>query len=210
MSKIKYPSFVMRVISYHVFPVVFEENNCSFVRNKLEIYLDNKNSTKTMIIIMMNPSDADDKLSDLTTNRVLNYARCKYKKVIVFNVLPFYSSQSKKISKKLQNICPGTIEKFLDTNIACIEENIKLVDETTDIFLATGYPSSDIKEIQDMFENQLQELYKILIHKDIQVFENTKGYISQKGTTYHPLYVKNGLLKESDKKLRFNNVIKLS
>lgn len=210
MSKIKYPSFVMRVISYHVFPVVFEENNCSFVRNKLEIYLDNKNSTKTMIIIMMNPSDADDKLSDLTTNRVLNYACGKYKKVIVFNVLPFYSSQSKKISKKLQNICPGTIEKFLDTNIACIKENINLVDENTELFLATGYPSGATKEIQDMFEEQLQELYKILINKDVRAFENINGYISQKGTTYHPLFVKKGSLKKSKNKLRFNNVIKLS
>ncbi|CAD5898181.1 DUF1643 domain-containing protein [Carnobacterium maltaromaticum] len=72
-------------------------------RTYLKIPLINK-SEKKMIIIMMNPSKANKDDSDITVNKVLEYANKNelYNEVIILNVISLYESSSNKI-KKVRN-----------------------------------------------------------------------------------------------------------
>ncbi|MBC1227575.1 DUF1643 domain-containing protein [Listeria booriae] len=156
-------------------------------RYKLEIGLVLKKDSKDILmVIMMNPSMADDKVSDKTINRITKYAWCKgYKKVLIYNSMPYYATTKKMVAECEEK----AEEKVLKENIVNIEKELNNI-KGKHLVLATGKPHS-------FFEKYVWEIHKIIKKKEIPfnvAQENVSNKtISQMGYTFHPIYSKNYL-----------------
>lgn len=133
---------------------------------------------------MMNPSQAVEKNSDKTVNKVLLWAiEEKYKEVSILNCLPFYETNSRKLGKKVKELeiyCENEFKQIMKKNFDNIEKAIK--DEDSTIFVATGKPVGKI------VEKYIKEVYKLLDGKKIFFIEK----ISEDNYFRHPLYSKFG------------------
>lgn len=103
-------------------------NGCRFLA---EYNLTNGKKDKIALIIMKNPSKADDDKSDQTINAVLDYMHVfKYSKVYVMNLIPIYGTDSYFITDDLS-------EKY-----DILKKNDKLIAEvskkSSKIFAAWG------------------------------------------------------------------------
>ncbi|MCT4454531.1 DUF1643 domain-containing protein [Lactococcus cremoris] len=161
------------------------------IRNYLNITF-NRDVNKKMVIILMNPSKATDKESDPTVSEVLRFAKKEYKKVIIFNVLPFYGTDSDDLSPLFKDESKKEIiEVLLKSNINKIREEL-LEDKDTEIFLATGCPKDG--EVKKVFLSQLQKIYGLLKNNSsvraFSITEDKKIFLNNEGTTYHPRYLK--------------------
>ena len=83
-------------------------NDCRFLA---EYKLDNGDKDKKALVIMKNPSKADDNISDQTINTVLDYMHIfNYSKVYVMNLIPIYGLDSRitilttEANESMQNI----------------------------------------------------------------------------------------------------------
>lgn len=160
------------------------------IRNYLKINL-NKDVNKKLAIILMNPSKATDKESDQTVSEVLEFAKKEYKEVIIFNVLPFYGTDSDDLSPLFKEDSKKEIvEVLLKSNINKIGEKLSEdTDKNTEIFLATGCPKDG--EVKKVFLIQLQKIYGLLKkYPCVNAFNIEKSFLNNEGTTYHPRYLK--------------------
>lgn len=161
------------------------------IRNYLKINF-NRDVNKKMVIILMNPSKATDKESDQTVSEVLRFAKKEYKEVIIFNVLPFYGTDSDDLSPLFKDESKKEIiEVLLKSNINKIGEKLP-EDKDTEIFLATGCPKDG--EVKKVFLRQLQKIYGLLKNNSgvraFSITEDKKIFLNNEGTTYHPRYLK--------------------
>lgn len=102
---------------------------------KAELKCSENDQRKTAMIIMQNPSMADEKRSDRTVNRVLNYMHnFGYGYVIIANIIPFYGTKIQTIpNSDLNN------KKILNKNCEIIHEESKQADK---IFVAWGWANA--------------------------------------------------------------------
>lgn len=162
-------------------------------RNYLKLTNKKSNANKKMAIIMMNPSQATDKKSDQTVSEVLRFAKREgYKEVVIFNVLPFYGTNSDDLIPLLKDETKkADIETLMENNITEINEKI-LQEKDIEIFLATGCPKNN--ELKKVFIGQLQKIYGLLKNnlcvRAFSITEDKKSFLKNEGTTYHPRYLK--------------------
>lgn len=121
---------------------------------------------KDLMIILMNPSKATSKKSDRTINRVINYAKDKYRRVYLYNTLPVYETDSGAVKKVIEeNTNKDIIEINTDAIIAKLE---KLDFNCTDLILATGNPVSTYGK------EQIDKIYEKIKQKNIPIKFFTK------------------------------------
>lgn len=159
-------------------------------RNYLKLTNKKSNANKKMAIIMMNPSQATDKKSDQTVSEVLRFAkREEYKEVVIFNVLPFYGTNSDDLIPLLKDETKkADIETLMENNITEINEKI-LEEKDLEIFLATGCPKNS--ELKKFFLGQLQKIYELLQNNlCVHAFSIDDIFLREKVITYHPMYLK--------------------
>lgn len=156
-------------------------------RYYLEIPINIKNSKKKDIIIAigMNPSQADEKISDQTVNKLIKYASSKgYSTLIMLNSLPYYESSSERLPNVIETERNNFVEfsKILKRNIEVIRSIIEEVQKSNlsfDVFLGTGNPV--IKEGAD----SIHEIEKILEGMTVISIKNDKSFTNL-GYTFHP------------------------
>lgn len=154
---------------------------------------DNVKDNVKMVIIMMNPSNATDEESDQTVSEVLEFAKPKYKEVIIFNVLPFYGTNSDNLAPLFKEGSEKeNLEQLLKNNIKIINKKLSK-EKDTEIFLATGCPKDG--EVKKVFLRQLQKIYGLLKKNNsgvraFSITEDKKRFLNNEGTTYHPRYLK--------------------
>jgi hypothetical protein len=108
-----------------------------------------------LVVIMMNPSHANEVSSDKTVNRVIDYAYNNYDKLLIFNALPIVDPSNDKFDN-IENLnfhCKKNVEA-LTTELELLVKN----DFRIDVLLGTGIPKSSKK----IFDRELQNIYKIL------------------------------------------------
>lgn len=121
---------------------------------------------KDLMIILMNPSKATSKKSDRTIDRVLRYAKDKYRRVYLYNTLPVYETDSGAVKKVIEeNPNKDIIEINTDAIIAKLE---KLNFNCTDLILATGNP------VPTYGEEQIDKIYEKIKQKNIPIKFFTK------------------------------------
>ena len=135
---VKYPKFIRDLINKHSIneiidfndPVVIDQVEHRFmIGYNLSLGVEQENK---LIVIMMNPSKANENESDATINRLLNYANChNYTKLIVLNSLPVYLTRSSDLSNDM--ILKAQFDKNIDTIRATVSREYEIV-------LATGNP----------------------------------------------------------------------
>lgn len=156
-------------------------------RYYLEIPINIRNNKKKDIIIAigMNPSQADEKRSDQTVNKLIKYASSKgYSTLIMLNSLPYYESGSERLPSVIETERHNFVEfsKILKRNIEVIRRIIEEVQESSlsfDVFLGTGNPV--IKEGAD----SIHEIEKILEGMTVVSIKNDKNFTNL-GYTFHP------------------------
>ncbi|WP_185427249.1 DUF1643 domain-containing protein [Paenilisteria weihenstephanensis] len=156
-------------------------------RYTLEIGLASKKGSKDILmVIMMNPSMADDKVSDKTINRITKYAWCKgYEKVLIYNSMPYYATTKKMVAE-----CEKKAEdRVLNKNMKNIENELNNM-KGKHLVLATGKPHSFFKE-------DVWKIHRIIkknnIRFNVAQEKVNDEKISKKGYTFHPIYSKNYL-----------------
>lgn len=178
---VRYPSFVTKV-------------NCDkrklgngiFIRSYLDVRFSIGNNRKSTVItyIMMNPSKADNDISDLSVNAVIKLSynlACKQGignvKVNIVNLFPFYETNSKKLYEKLERYA----EKEYIINVI-IEERI---NESDTIIFAWGNIPPKCKELH---QNKVQFFFNKINRKDNTFVLRTHydNVLSQKANPMHP------------------------
>ena len=121
---------------------------------------------KDLMIVLMNPSKATSENSDNTINRILNYAKAKYRRVYLYNTLPVYET----ISSKVKSVIDTNNNKdVLKVNTVAIINRLKKMDfNISNLILATGNP------IPIYGEEVIDELYSALSSEEITISFFTK------------------------------------
>lgn len=135
-------------------------------RYSLDIECENSdNMNKIAMIIMQNPSKANERYSDRTVNKVLKYFHeFGYSKVIIMNIIPFYAT---KIAELPNSVLKET--NRLNVNCKKIYTQSKLADK---IFVAWGWAST-ISSCY--YEKRVTEIKEVL--KKIREQEDNKKEI---------------------------------
>lgn len=120
---------------------------------------------KTAMIIMQNPSKANENCSDRTVNKVLNYLyEFGYGKVIIMNIIPFYGTKIETISKvDLQN------KKILHKNCEEICKNSK---KAHSIFAAWGWTN---QLAASYYRERIAETKKAIKDQKIYCYSTNKS-----------------------------------
>jgi hypothetical protein len=124
------------------------------LRDWLEIDI-NKNASRTLLYILMNPSKADKSRCDRTIKKVLEFTRCQtllsesevpdVKTVIVVNLFPFYKTDSSKLYELLNELSKARdgYQDLLEANFLKIRMGIKKADY---IVYGWGDPPDNVDE----------------------------------------------------------------
>ena len=103
-------------------------------------FIKSKGNKDELIVICMNPSEADDKISDPTVNMLIEHAyQSGYKGMILFNVFPLYEPNSSKLPQADDYNNNTEYQTMMEKNqnfISCVLEKYN----TNDILLAFGRP----------------------------------------------------------------------
>ncbi|WP_411843826.1 DUF1643 domain-containing protein [Salinicoccus sp. HZC-1] len=172
------------------------------MRYSLKVRLKKRKGGKEVAIIMMNPSAADENDSDRSVNKVLEHIYKKqndFEYVTILNIIPFYSTENKKIKEKIDKIIShknaARLNAINESNNKEIEETVK---RSQKVILAWGKPS---KFPLFYYYNQLSNIISYLEkHPDVNVFKlrsyrlnedetNKKPYcLTSSGDPGHPSY----------------------
>lgn len=161
-------------------------------RYTLDINLTKSEKEKILVVIMMNPSQADQDKSDKTVNKILKWATKKnYNKVFIRNCIPFNETDSNNLPKLLEQYCNKEFEEIMKKNYDYIEKAVKdtYKDEDSNVLLATGSPKNAKMEVY------MNAIYKLLEEKISYFYkDNEDGYYK------HPLYA-SGAPKKNEVKV---------
>lgn len=158
---VKYPKFIRDLIIEHSKneiinfndPLVIDGVEHRFIIG-YNLSLDTEQEN-ILIVMMMNPSKANQSESDSTINRLLKYAKVhEYTKLIVLNSLSVYLTRSSELRNEM------ILEEQFDENIDTIRNS---VCNECDIIFATGNP------VIRKGAESLAEIYKILRNENIEV-----------------------------------------
>lgn len=155
-------------------------------RYSLTIDFENENKP-ILVVIMMNPSHANEVSSDKTVNIVIDYAHNYFDKLFVFNVLPIVAPSNDKFAN-IENLdfhCKKNIETLI-TELGYLIEKEKEIK--IKVILATGSPKDT--KIKEVFDRELQSVYKILYNNlesiNIESVSYKGSKLKNKKYTYHP------------------------
>lgn len=83
-------------------------------------------SKDNVLVILKNPSKANNIESDHSINNVLKFCEKHYGKVYIMNIFPFYSTKSEKVK---DFICSDDYDREMDINSATLKETLDKVNE---------------------------------------------------------------------------------
>lgn len=156
--------------------IVSNPQNATEFRYSLKVSFVSAKQQKKLLVLMMNPSRAREGESDRTVNKVLNMAyNNDYTEVEIFNISPYYLTNSKKLASFFKNKKKSELEEMHKKNFDLFNESVK--DHSEDILIATG--NQNIKIMRDLY----MEFFCKLEGKKILFYRKTK-----KGYYQHPLY----------------------
>lgn len=192
----KYPDFVAKPIKCCGALLPAPNNTSIRTRYSLEVSFKNCRGDNRFSVIMMNPSKANSRESDASVNRVLKYIYKKHpevKYVTILNVLPFYSTNNRKLENIINELIQYKGEKYLN-NI--IQDNIVTIKSrskgSNKIILAWGKPANFslyyyyklISDIINYLENK-NNIYSFILKKKVLEY-----FITLTGDPGHPSYAK--------------------
>ncbi|MFZ2538267.1 MAG: DUF1643 domain-containing protein [Oscillospiraceae bacterium] len=166
----------MAAYKKYVKDVIFCGNKYKGIRYLLDIEFEDGDENKTALVIMQNPSKADEKDSDTTITAVLNRLhKFRYSRVYLSNLIPFYGTDSATIKELVINPCLNNVYIKNDDIISTI------VNKVTKIFVAWGDKNTFS---EDLYNNRIACIHKLL--------QDEKVYCS--GLTNHnnPLHPSRG------------------
>lgn len=136
----------------------------------------NTSSDETIAVIMKNPSIANEHVSDITINKVLEVAyRYNYKTVYILNLFCYYSPKVKDIKDLIKA-----------NNVIHIQENDKWINKilTKVEKVLVGWGSIDInKEVNAIYNSRVKAVYELIKTKDLFVLDED---FSESGFPKHP------------------------
>lgn len=156
------------------------------IRYLLRIPLKNSENKK-VLVIMKNPSKANNKISDLTIDRVLTFCNSEgYSEVSIMNLFSYYSTNPTKIKNLIDD---GKIDDAIGIKTDRIMKEI--INEVDEIIVAWGGNSINREK---HYKNRIKQVTNIIKGKDIYYVQS----ISE--DTYYPRHaqvwnVKSGIEK---------------
>ncbi|MBU3194937.1 DUF1643 domain-containing protein [Clostridium algidicarnis] len=90
------------------------------------------NNDKSILVIMKNPSKADENISDHTINNVLKFCENKYSKVYIMNLFPNYSTDPKEVKTFINS---ARFQEVMNKNNEFLNSLLEIVD---DVIIAWG------------------------------------------------------------------------
>ena len=136
----------------------------------LEFDLQQDNSVKSALVLMQNPSKANEKISDQTINTVLDRLhRCGYTKVYIANLIPLYATDSRVITDM------GLDENLYERNDQIVAQ---VADKATKIFVAWGGRNGFDK---NLYATRIKAIQCLLANKEVYCYK-----INADGTPVHP------------------------
>ena len=136
----------------------------------LEFDLQQDYSVKSALVLMQNPSKADEKISDQTINTVLDRLhRCGYTKVYIANLIPIYATDSRVISDM------GLKEDLYERNDQIVAQ---VIEKATKIFVAWGGRNGFDK---DLYAKRIKAIQNLLANKEVYCYK-----VNADGTPVHP------------------------
>lgn len=132
-----------------------------YYRYSLFIPFKNPINHKKVLVIMRNPSKANESDSDKTINNVLNFCHGKYGGVYIANLYPYYETNSTKIKDFIEL---DEYEEKMEINCQAIED---LYENTDDIIIAWGTNNTGTK-----YNNDYENIIKSLLDKLYEAKKN--------------------------------------
>lgn len=154
-------------------------------RTSLFIPLLNYDNKKLNVLtILMNPSDATDKISDPTVNNVIKYFyKQNYKSITVCNIFPFYQPQSQNLYKCF--IAYNLRYSILKSNMIKVKQEILNADE-----IVIGYGDCPSDFPATVYYDQISKVLNYILNsnKILYVFSYTKKNknFTKYNNPYHP------------------------
>ena len=159
-------------------------------RYKLRISLIGTTSTKEILVIMLNPSTADEKTDnwDKTCEFLINICHSNgYDLITICNLFSFITKEVEELDKKIQEENSNSIDEAL-------RESIKKANE---ILCAWGGPYKKIKNKQKQILNDMiKEVFGILKSRNLNVKKVLKLRIKKKSENKFPKYPPHPLCKK--------------
>lgn len=143
----------------YVKKVTFCGNKYEGIRYLLDIEFRKGNKDKIALVIMQNPSKADEKDSDITVAAVLDRLyRFGYYEVYLANLIPFYGTDSETIKELTVNPCLNSAYEKNDDIISSI------IYKVSNIFVAWGDRNSFS---ENLYHKRIASIQKILKDKNV-------------------------------------------
>jgi hypothetical protein len=147
--------------------IKFKGDSKKNLRYLLEVPLTN-NTDKSILVIMKNPSLADEYKSDHTINNVLKFCNSKqYSKVYIMNLYAYYSTN------------PNGVASLIKKNreiLAIGNENDRILgqisEKVNDIIVAWG---SNTFACTDKYKHRIKKVTQIIEEKNLYYVENTRN-----------------------------------
>lgn len=146
------------------------------LRYKLVIPLKDREEGINVTVILMNPSKADDCVSDNSVNKIIEFfydyteGINKVKQITILNVMPVYGSSPKQVAIKLKELYSNDLLQDIQT------QNLKkfksVLIKSSKVVLAWGKPS--VNTIHNLYYySQIYEVLNLLkkVEKKIFVFD---------------------------------------
>lgn len=169
--------------------IIFKGDMEENIRYLLRIPLKN-NGDKKVLVIMKNPSKADNKLSDLTIDRVLTFCNAEgYSEVNIMNLFSYYSTDPSGIKNLIDD---GKLEDAIGKDNDEIMKEI--VNEVGEVIVAWGGNSINRERY---YKNRIKQVTNIIKEKNIYYVES----ISK--DTYYPRHAQVWSVKSAIKKYKW-------
>lgn len=127
---------------------IFLEGDSTY-RYLLQIPFLSKTKNKTALVILKNPSKANETISDHTINNVLKYCKEHYDQVCIMNLFPCYFTDATYVKKFINS---NEFDDIMQKNIEVLDNTLNLVD---DVIVAWGGDSIGNKKIYNKVINEV-------------------------------------------------------
>lgn len=186
MSLKDYPSYI-RV------PVDIDDNapkkpKCRFYLKAKE---NNSSKSKSILVIMMNPSKATTKKTDNTVFNIIehSYKFLGAKEITILNLYPFYEPNSSNVKQSISNLSTDKYNKLMNRNLSCIKDTI-IKQQYDKVFLAWGNPPKSFSNIEHKklgydILSFIKTKTKLSNSLYVYSFKNYKG-LTVKNNPFHP------------------------
>ncbi|MCO5385231.1 MAG: DUF1643 domain-containing protein [Desulfitobacterium hafniense] len=127
-----------------------------------------KNEGNKVLVIMKNPSKANEEISDLTIDRVLTFCYGEdYSEVNIMNLYSYYSTDAGKIADLIKN-------GQEDIAIGSENDNImkSMVQEVDDVIVAWG---SNTFGLTKQYKNRIKQVINIIKGKTLYYVQENNG-----------------------------------